>query len=743
MRDRLRLAVPNKGRLVEPTLALLHDAGLVFEEHDRSLVARVQNLDLDILFVRTSDIVEFVGDGVADLGITGRDLLAETGSALPVTRALGYGRCRLAVAVPSDSPLQAVEDLAGLRIATAHPNVTRAFLREREVPAEIIALSGAVEVAPRLGLAEAIVDLVSTGSTLAMNGLRAIGDVLESEAVLVANAAATSARVADVAAIDTMIGAVIAARGRKYVMMNAPATHLAELEAAASRARVAVGHPAGARGDDRHPRGRDHGRRLGTPPAPQGSRRVGDPRPADREDRPMSPAGGATDIRLRRLDLRAAGAAAARDPELTSLARRGAVPDAGVRSAALEILAAVERDGAAAVVEAGLRFGGGLADGRLVLDREELEAAAGALDGAVRTALDAAIDNVRRFAERQRPASTVTEIVRGVEIQRRWVPVTRVGAYVPGGAAAYPSSLLMTVVPARVARAGSVVVASPAGPDGMVNPVLLGAAGLLGIDALIVAGGAQAIGALAFGLPALGIEPADLVVGPGNAWVTAAKLGLAGRTAIDLPAGPSEGMVLGGPPGGRPAGRRGPADPGRARPRLAGDPRDDRPQSFADAVAVAMTGLLSIAPRGEILARSLADHGRVILVADLEAAVDVVNAYAPEHLSVDVPDVETVVGAIRNAGSVFVGPWAPESAGDYATGANHVLPTGGLARGCGALSVETFGKFIQVQRITKDGLRVLRPTIGALARAEGLFAHAQAVDIRFRDETGPGGKVPA
>jgi ATP phosphoribosyltransferase len=231
MRERMRLAVPNKGRLVEPTLALLHDAGLVFEEHDRSLIARVQNFDLDILFVRTSDVVEFVGDGVADLGITGRDLLAETGSALPVTRALGYGRCRLAVAVPGDTPYQAAEDLAGLRVATAHPNVARGFFGERAIPVEVIALSGAVEVAPRLGLAEAIVDLVSTGSTLAMNGLRPIADVLASEAVLVANPEASLQRAGDLVALDTMVGAVLAARGRKYVMMNAPAERLAELEA--------------------------------------------------------------------------------------------------------------------------------------------------------------------------------------------------------------------------------------------------------------------------------------------------------------------------------------------------------------------------------------------------------------------------------------------------------------------------------------------------------------------------------
>ena len=231
MRDRLRLAIPNKGRLVEPTLRLLHDAGLVFDEHDRSLVARVQNYDLDVLFVRTNDVIEFVGDGVADLGITGIDLLTETSAELPRIRDLGYGRCRLAAAVPNDSPYQAIEDLAGLRVATAHPNTARRFFESRSIPVDVIPISGAVEVAPRLGLAEAIVDLVSTGSTMVMNGLRPIGDVLNSEAVLVANPAAHRDRAAELTAIDTMLTAVIAARGQKYLLMNAPAAKLAELEA--------------------------------------------------------------------------------------------------------------------------------------------------------------------------------------------------------------------------------------------------------------------------------------------------------------------------------------------------------------------------------------------------------------------------------------------------------------------------------------------------------------------------------
>ena len=442
----------------------------------------------------------------------------------------------------------------------------------------------------------------------------------------------------------------------------------------------------------------------------------------------------ASALRLIRLDLRGAGQDAASQPELVALARRGAVPDPAVRAAAREILADVERRGAAAVTDAGRRFGGGLADGRLVMGRDELRTAADALERPVRGALATSINHVRHFAERQRPASTITETVPGVEIQRRWVPVQRVGTYVPGGAAAYPSSLVMTVVPARVAGVDSVVVASPAGPDGVVNPVLLGVAGLLEVDALVVAGGAQAIGALAFGLAELGVEPVDLVVGPGNSWVTAAKLELAGRTAIDLPAGPSEGMVVAEPP----------ADPLLVAADLItqAEHGPDSPAilvttsaDFAATVETEVAVLLEAAPRREILGRSLTEHGRVVLVADLDAAVGVVNAYAPEHLSIDVQDPEAVVTRVRNAGSIFVGPWAPESAGDYATGANHVLPTGGLARGSGALSVETYGKFIQVQRITREGLEALRPTIRTLAEAEGLSAHAQAVELRFRDDT--------
>jgi ATP phosphoribosyltransferase len=227
---RLRLAIPNKGRLVEPTVALLRDAGLVFETGERALVARVQNFDLDILFVRTNDIVEFINDGVAELGVTGLDLVAESGSDVPQVRKLGYGRCRLTIAVPNDSPIRAAEDLAGLRVATSHMNLTRQFFASRSIPVNVIPVSGAAEVAPRLGLAEAIVDLVSTGSTMVVNGLRPIEEVFDSEAVLLANKGARDGRPEVIDSIETMLSATLAARDRKYLMMNAPLTKLKELE---------------------------------------------------------------------------------------------------------------------------------------------------------------------------------------------------------------------------------------------------------------------------------------------------------------------------------------------------------------------------------------------------------------------------------------------------------------------------------------------------------------------------------
>ena len=438
----------------------------------------------------------------------------------------------------------------------------------------------------------------------------------------------------------------------------------------------------------------------------------------------------ATSVHLRRLELAQASSDPSVAAEVRALMRRGAVPDPRVREVARAILAAVKAGGDAAVREANRRHGGGRADGSLLVSGAEMEAARDALPPRIRAGLEQMIENIRRFAETELPQTRTTTIVPGVEIERRWVPLARVGVYAPGGSAAYPSSLLMGVVPAKVAGVGTIVVASPADAEGGLNRTLLGAAGLVGVDAFIVAGGAQAVGALAYGLPEAGVAPVDRIVGPGNAWVTAAKLEVFGECGIDLPAGPSEVMVV----------ADGSADPRHVAADLLSQAEHgpDSPAllvtwdaTFAAAVEAELARQLETAARRAILERSLASCALVVLAPDRDTALEFVNGYAPEHLSVVVEDVEEAVARLVNAGSLFVGPYAPESAGDYASGANHVLPTGGLARSSGALSTERYGKFVQVQRITRDGLSAIRDSVEAISEAEGLIAHKRSVEIRF------------
>jgi histidinol dehydrogenase len=438
----------------------------------------------------------------------------------------------------------------------------------------------------------------------------------------------------------------------------------------------------------------------------------------------------APSVTLRRLELSRAASDPSVAAEVEALLRRGAVPDQRVRDGARAILASVKSGRDAAVREANGRFGGGRADGSLLVSRAEMEAARDALPPRIRAGLKQMIENIRRFAQTELPETRTTTIVPGVEIERRWVPLARVGVYAPGGSAAYPSSLLMSVVPARVAGVGTIVVASPADAAGGLNQTLLGAAGLVGVDVFIVAGGAQAVGALAYGLPEAGVAPVDRIVGPGNSWVTAAKLEVFGDCGIDLPAGPSEVMVV--------ADRS--ADPVHVAADLLSQAEHgpDSPAllvtwdaAFAAIVERELARQLETAARREILERSLAKGALVVLAPNRDAALDFVNGYAPEHLSVVVEEVEEAVARLRNAGSLFVGPYAPESAGDYASGANHVLPTGGLARSCGALATEDYGKFIQIQRITREGLATIRDAVESIAEAEGLIAHKRAVEVRF------------
>lgn len=217
-----RLAVPNKGRLQQPTASLLRQSGLAYERTDRSLSVPVTNIGLDVLFVRTEDVCEFVSDGVADLGITGIDLLTESGSELDIVISLGYGSCRLTAAVPNSSSIRSLQDLAGARVATSHPVTTEQFFAAKGIPITTVPLTGSVEVAPKLDIADAIVDLVSSGSTMLINGLRPIADILESQAVLVARPGYLESGDGIGAKVTMMMQSVVAARRKRYVLMNAP-----------------------------------------------------------------------------------------------------------------------------------------------------------------------------------------------------------------------------------------------------------------------------------------------------------------------------------------------------------------------------------------------------------------------------------------------------------------------------------------------------------------------------------------
>lgn len=439
-------------------------------------------------------------------------------------------------------------------------------------------------------------------------------------------------------------------------------------------------------------------------------------------------------IPLRRVRLGELDVAARR-----AIVERSTTATPELRDRVRAIVEAVARDGDTALRDANQRFGGGLQPeaneaARLTLDRETLIAARDALPKALRGALSHMARNIERFHAAQVPPSEQwVKVEPGISVGRVWRPLDRVAAYVPGGSAAYPSSLLMSAIPARLAGVGEFVVASPAGRDGTLSPALLGAAGLMEVDELMVTGGAQAIAALAYGTET--VRSVDKIVGPGNAWVTAAKLEVFGRVAIDMPAGPSEVMVVADDT----------ADPGHVAADLLSQAEHgpDSPailvttsSTLADRVVEAIGRELPALPRQAELQASLSGAGLIIETATIDDAFTFANEYAPEHLSVVVADLDAAQEAIRHAGSLFLGAYAPESAGDYATGSNHVLPTGRLARAYGALSVESFGKWLQVQRVTREGLASVRETVATVAEAEGLTAHRRAVEIRFEPGAG-------
>jgi histidinol dehydrogenase len=357
----------------------------------------------------------------------------------------------------------------------------------------------------------------------------------------------------------------------------------------------------------------------------------------------------------------------------------------------------------------------------------EIEAAANQCDAKALDALKLARERIESYHQRQKPKDECFSDALGVEMGSRWTAIEAVGLYVPGGTAAYPSSVLMNAVPAKVAGVPRLVMVVPA-PDGKLNPLVLAAAELAGVDEIYRVGGAQAVAALAYGTTT--IRPVAKIVGPGNAYVAAAKRLVFGRVGIDMIAGPSEVLIL--------ADQTGNAD-WIAADLLAQAEHDASAQSIlitddaalADQVEKAVTVQLKTLLRAEIAGASWRDFGAIITVAKLSDAVALTDALAPEHLEIAAADAETLVAKIRNAGAIFIGAHTPEAIGDYIAGSNHVLPTARSARFSSGLGVLDFMKRTSILKCGLEQLRALGPAAIALGEAEGLDAHARSVSIRL------------
>lgn len=411
------------------------------------------------------------------------------------------------------------------------------------------------------------------------------------------------------------------------------------------------------------------------------------------------------------------------DDRRALLNRTSSSSDDGIRVRTAAIVAQVRRGGDDALRALAAELDGVTLEA-LEVPTSRCAAALDALDPALRRAMERSVNNIRRVHQAFLPVTQEIESEPGIVVGRRPDPFCRVGVYAPGGRAAYPSSVLMGVIPARVAGVGEIIVCSPPSRDtGLPSEVVLAAAALSGADRVFALGGAGAIAALAYGTAS--VPRVDRIVGPGNAYVAEAKIQVASVVAIDSPAGPSELLVLADDS----------ANPRLiAREMLAQAEHDPlaavvaivTSEAIANAVLRALGELMPSQPRADIVAAALAGQGAVLWSDSLDSAIDFANQYAAEHLLLVVASPDAVLARLRNAGTVFVGAYASVAFGDYMTGANHVLPTGGLARSYSGLSTLDFVRWTTYQRVTRDAAARLAEDVGVFADAEGLGGHALA-----------------
>jgi histidinol dehydrogenase len=435
---------------------------------------------------------------------------------------------------------------------------------------------------------------------------------------------------------------------------------------------------------------------------------------------------------MARIDLRGAQLTAAR---LRAALPRGGADVESVLPQVRPIVQAVAERGAEAALDFGASFDG-VRPPAVRVPGAALDAALAGLDPDVRDALQVMIERTRAVHADQRRSEVTTALGPGATVTERWVPVERVGLYVPGGNAVYPSSVVMNVVPAQAAGVDSLVVTSPpqAAFDGLPHPTILAAARLLGVDEVWAVGGAQAVALLAYGgtdTDRTELVPVDMITGPGNIYVTAAKRLCRSLVGIDAEAGPTEIAILADHT----------ADPAYVAADLISQAEHDEMAAsvlvtpspdLADATDAELAAQLQTTVHRERVTAALSGRqSAIILVDDLDAGVDVVNAYAAEHLEIQTEDAPRVAGRIRSAGAIFVGPWAPVSLGDYCAGSNHVLPTAGSARHSSGLSVQTFLRGIHLVDYTEAALKDVSGHVITLAKAEDLPSHGEAVRRRF------------
>jgi histidinol dehydrogenase len=431
-------------------------------------------------------------------------------------------------------------------------------------------------------------------------------------------------------------------------------------------------------------------------------------------------------VKLRRLSSREAGF----DAALAALTRYDAAQDDSVEATVRTIVAEVRARGDAALLEYTRRFDRAQAESVAALEvsRAELDAALAGLPAARALALREAAARVRRYHERQLAQSWQYAEDDGTVLGQRVTPLERVGLYVPGGKAAYPSSVLMNAIPAKVAGVHELVMVSPA-PGGERNSLVLAAAALAGVDRVFALGGAQAVAALAYGTES--VPRVDKIVGPGNAYVAAAKRQVFGQVAIDMIAGPSEILVIGDgstPPDWIALDLFAQAEHDEAAQALLLSPSIE----YLDAVQKSIETLLPAMPRRAVIEASLAARGALVQVRDLDEACALANRIAPEHLELSVAEPDTWLPKLRNAGAIFLGRWSSEAVGDYCAGPNHVLPTAGTARFSSPLGVYDFQKRSSLISVSRAGAASLGRVAATLAEGEGLIAHARSAQARFK-----------